>query len=178
MKIILIFLSIALISCKQDSASSLKSGTLQDAINSDSSITLNYRIDPKAISAHQSLLFINLLNSINFDKIPVEWDFPTLSKIKFAFNYLHSKSNELSIKRIELTSLPPYTKLNFFGDKEDFSIYVEKNVTELRWLSENNDVVSLKKISENLWEIQTSSNHFFWKINSKEICDSFECIKL
>lgn len=178
MKLILFITLFLASSCKLETASTLSSGSLQDKINSDSTVTLNYRIDPQAVSSHQSLLVLNQLQLLKEDKIPSAWDFPTLIRIANFLSYLHYKSNNESVKSIDVIDVEGLKRIVFHLEKEDFILIVDKNFTELRWLADNGDVITMKKLAQNNWDIQKLNNHFFWKVASSEICDLYECIKL
>jgi len=144
MKLFLFIITILISACKQENASTLSSGTLQDKINSDATISLNYRIDPQAVSSHQSLILLNQLKNLNENKIPSAWDFPTLVRINQLLNYLHSKSNTESVRSVSLSEIDPFKKIIFHLEKEDFIIITNKEVNELRWISDSGDVVTMK----------------------------------
>jgi hypothetical protein len=174
-----IFLIVLLIfvGCTNDSSKRISSGlAFNDPINSDPTVTLNFRINQNAINAYHSLAFLNQLETWNDAAVPANWIDPGMVRIRNLFRFLHKRGNSEDVTSMKSEAYLDLQKLVFKTTSETYVLFANKNVTLVKWMSDLGRSIEMTQQSTGTWLIQEENSALTWTVDDKKLCRLNDCV--
>ena len=163
-------------SCLDESSKTFKSGVaMNDSINDQSQVRLNFRIKTEADDQHSSLRFLNHLIKSDFSQLPPSWPETSLENLTEGFKFLHRRPS-LIVDSLRYVSQPTYAKISLF--KSEYSVIefiVNRLVTELTWKNGREQNVFMKKSNLDQWDLWIDGEHLIWRPERSEMCYNNLC---
>ncbi len=148
---------------------------MNDSINGQSQVRLNYRIKTEAVDQHSSLIFLNQLMKSDFSQLPPTWPETSLEYLTEGFKFIHRRPT-LMIDSLRFVSQTTQAKISLF--KNDYSVIVfnvNRFVTELSWKNAREQNVLMKKSGPDQWDLWIDGEHLTWRPESSEMCYNNLC---